>query len=78
MHFVLALGDFHPARFAAAAGMDLRLDDDDVRAEPFGLCDRLLRTECRQSPRHIDTELLQNLLGLVLMNVHLVEPPFLL
>ena len=58
--------------------MDLRLDDNDRSIEFFGIGDGLLDTERGQSVRYVDAELTQYLLGLVLMNVHLVKPPLII
>ena len=65
------LGDLDAARLAAAARMNLRLDDlDSGGAEFLRVLHRLFDTERRQAVRHIDAEFPQDLLGLVLMNIH--------
>ena len=69
------LCDLDAARFAAAARVDLRLDDDDGGAQLLCVCDCLVDGERRQTVRHVHAKLAQNLLGLVLMNIHLVNPP---
>ena len=58
--------------------MDLRLDNDNRSIEFFGIGDGLLDTERGQPVRYVDAELTQYLLGLVLMNVHLVKPPLII
>ena len=55
--------------------MDLRFDNDNGGAQLLCVCDCLVDGERRQTVRYVDTELAQNLLGLVLMNIHLVNPP---
>lgn len=73
--FIHVLCDLDTARLAAAARMDLRFDNDNGGAQLLCVCDCFVDSECRQTVRYVDTELPQNLLGLVLMNVHLVNPP---
>ena len=68
---VLVLRDLDAACLAASACVDLRLDDDDGGAELLRIRDRLIDGKRRQSVRDIDAEFAQNLLGLVLVNVHL-------
>ena len=73
--FIHVLCDLDTARLAAAARMDLRFDNDNGGAQLLCVCDCLVDGERRQTVRYVDTELPQNLLGLVLMNIHLVNPP---
>ena len=69
-----ALGDLHAAALAAAAGVDLRLDDDDLVA---GLGDQLLRgrlglveAERRLPLGHRHAVLREDLLALILVDLH--------
>ena len=63
------LGELDPAGLAAAAGEDLRLDDD-LAADLLGGCARLVGRR-RESPlRYGDPEALEELLALVLVEVH--------
>ena len=69
-----ALDHLHAAALAAAAGVDLRLDDDEL---VVGLGDQRLRgrlglvdAEGRASLGDRDAELLEDLLGLVLVDLH--------
>ena len=64
------LGNLDAARLAAATRVDLRLNDRDSGAEFLRVLDRLFHAERRQAVRHIDAEFPQDLLGLVLMNIH--------
>ena len=75
-HFVGRLCDLDAARFAAAARVDLCLDDDDGGAELFGVVDGSVYGECGQSVRDFDAVFAQHLFGLILVNVHLPNPPF--
>ena len=61
------------AALAAAAGVDLRLDDPDRAAELLGGLDRLLDGEGRDAARHRHAELAQDFLALVLVNLHEVS-----
>ena len=54
--FVGRLGDLDAAALAAAAGVDLRLDDGDVAAEPLGGVDRFGRRERHLAARHGNAE----------------------
>ena len=55
----------------SSSGMDLRFYDQVVRAEFAGRLFSLLRSGRRFTPRRGDAKLLQQLPGLVLVNVHL-------
>ena len=58
------------AALAAAAGVDLRLDDPDRAAELLRRLDGLLHAEGRVAARHGHAELAQDFLALVLVNLH--------
>ena len=66
------LGHFDAATLAAAAGMNLRFDDH-AAADLLGRCFRLIHRECNFAPRHRDSVLGQDRLGLVFMNFHGVK-----
>ena len=59
---------------AAAAGVDLRLHDVDRATEAFDNRLGLVGRVGNAARQHGDPELLQKLLGLVLMNVHASSP----
>ena len=63
------VGELHAARLAAAAGQHLRLDDDRA-AELLGGLPRLLRRRREAPVGDGDAELLEELLALVLVEVH--------
>ena len=63
------LGDLHTACLAAATDLDLRLDHRDA-AEAFGDRSRFVRCGRDLAEAHGDTELLEQLLCLVLEQVH--------
>jgi hypothetical protein len=69
-----ALDHLDPASLAAPAGMDLSLDDHHLAAglgdERLGGGLRLVRAERRVSLRDGDTEALEDLLGLILVDLH--------
>ena len=65
-----ALGDLDAAALAAAAGVDLRLDDRHRTAEPLGDLDGLLRREGDLAARHRHAELREDGLGLIFVNLH--------
>ena len=67
--FVGVLGDLDAAAFAAAAGVDLRLDHH-AAAERFGRRFRFFRRERHLAARHRDVVLGQDGLGLILVNFH--------
>ena len=62
-------GDLDSAAFAAAAGVDLRLDHH-AAAQPLGRGLRLLDGECHFAARHRDVVLGQDILGLILVDFH--------
>ncbi len=68
------LHDLDAARLAAAAGVDLRLDDPDRTAELVRGLLRLLDRECRDAVRHRHAEFPQNGFRLVLVNIHDAPP----
>ena len=63
------LGELDPAGLAAAAGQHLRLDDD-LAAELLGGRARLVGRRREASLGHGDPEALEELLALVLVEVH--------
>ena len=69
-HVLGRLHDLDAAGLAASAGMDLRLDDDDRRAEVLCCLDRLLDRESGLAPRHRHAEFPQHRLGLIFVDVH--------
>jgi hypothetical protein len=64
------LNDLDAAGFAAAAGMNLRLDHPDRPAEFVGGLFRLRRRECGNAARHRHAEFPQYRLGLIFVDVH--------
>src|SRR3954468_5670125 len=64
------LHDLNAAGLAAPTGMDLRLDDDDRRAEILSRLDRLLDRESGVTARHRHAELPQHRFGLIFVDVH--------
>ena len=66
--------DFDAARLAAAARVDLRLDDDDRRRELLRVLDGLLGAERRIALRDVDAVGFEDGLALVLMNIHFLAP----
>src|SRR5437867_110354 len=62
--------------FASAAGMDLRFDDNFDIAELARDLFRFIEGRRNFTSRRCDIELLQQLLGLVFVNVHLQEAAF--
>jgi hypothetical protein len=69
-HLVDRLDHLDAAGLAAAAGVDLRLDDPDRSAELVRSLDRLIGREGRSTPRHRHAELAQHRLGLIFVDVH--------
>ena len=69
-HLVNRLGDLHAAALAAAAGVDLRLDHPHGAAQLLRRFDGLLNGECRDAAGHGHAELTQDLLALVLVDLH--------
>jgi hypothetical protein len=67
------LGDLDAAALAAAARVDLGLDDPDRAAELLGGLDRLLDRVGRNAARHGHAELGKNFLALVLVDLHEVS-----
>ena len=63
-------GQLDAAALAAATGVDLGLDDPDRAAELLGGFHRLLHGEGRDAARHRHTEVAQDFLALVLVNLH--------
>ena len=70
LHLVDIVSELYPARLAPASGVDLGLDDDHRRRQILGDPRGFLGAECRVAVRHLDAELLQDLLALVLVDVH--------
>ena len=69
-HLVDGLDHLDATALAAAASVDLRLDDPDRSAEFLGGAHRVFRRKGYRSPRNRHAELLQNRLRLVFVNVH--------
>src|ERR1700733_215090 len=69
-HVIDRLDHFHAAGFAAAPGMDLRLDDPDRSAEFIGGLLGLVDVESRYAARHRHAEFAQYSLGLVFVDIH--------
>src|SRR5439155_14489216 len=67
---VCRAGDLDPARLAAAAGMDLRLYRPEAATERLCRRDRLRRGIGDAARQHADAKPRQQLLCLVLMDVH--------
>jgi hypothetical protein len=67
------LGHLDAATLATAAGVDLRLDHPHGAAQFLGGFHRLLHRERRDAARHRHTELTQDFLALVLVNLHEVS-----
>src|SRR5262249_9744082 len=63
------VGELHAARLPAATRQNLRLDDD-LAAELLGRRARLVRRRCESPVGHGDPELPEQLLALVLVEVH--------
>src|SRR5204863_120040 len=68
--FVVGAAELDPARLAAGAGMDLSLHRPERAAELGRGIDRLIRAEGHGALRDGDPEAREQLLGLVLVNVH--------
>ena len=66
--------NFDAARLAAAARVNLRLDDDDWRRELLRVLDGLLGAERRIPLRDVDAVGFEDGLALVLMNIHFLAP----
>ena len=67
------LGDFHPTAFATTTGMNLGFHHPNRAAELLRGFHRLLHREGRDAPGNWHTELTQDLLALVLVNLHEVS-----
>ena len=67
---VRTLDHLDAAALAAPAGMDLRLDDANRTAELERRSLGFLRRRRDHAARHGNTEALENLLGLILVDVH--------
>ena len=74
LHLIEALGQFHPAALTAAPGVDLRLHHPPFGAgvvgQPFGLFHGLVGVVGHQAALNGDAMLLEDLLALVLVQVH--------
>ena len=69
-HLVVGAAELDPAGLAPRTGMDLRLHGPERSAEFGRGVDRLIRAEGHGALRHGDPEAREQLLGLVLVNVH--------
>ena len=69
VRLVGGLGDLHAARLAAAAGLDLRLDDDHA-ADLLGCGPRLFRRVGDEAGEHRHLVLLEEVACLVLVQIH--------
>ena len=74
-HLVVGLAELDAAGLAARAGVDLRLDHPFPAAELGGGVDRLLGRVGDGAPRQADAGLGQELLGLVLVDIHAAVLP---
>src|SRR5208282_488196 len=70
-HFIIGLAELDASRLAAAAGMDLGLHGPMPAAEFGRAIDRLLGTVGDRALRRCHTEIRQDFLGLILVNVQL-------
>ncbi len=73
-HLVIALGELHAAALSASAGMDLGLHHPELGTglggEALGGVDGLIGVVGHDAALNGDTELLEDLLALVLVKVH--------
>ena len=69
-HLVGVVGQLDPARLAATADLDLRLDHDRVLPDAVGRCNGVLDRRDRFALRHRNVEGSEELLSLVLEEVH--------
>jgi hypothetical protein len=69
-HLVERARELHATALAAAAGVDLRLDDPDRTAELLRGVDRLVHGEARKSARYRDAVAAKNVLALVFVDLH--------
>src|SRR5690606_4925389 len=63
-------GELHATALASSTGVDLGLHHPDVAAERLGGLDRLVDRETGDAPGHRDPVLAQDLLALVLVDIH--------
>ncbi len=70
LQFVQRAGQFHTAAFAAAARVNLRLDDPDLAAQALRRIERFLHRESGIAARHRNAEVAQQLLALVFVDLH--------
>ena len=75
LHLGLGPAEFHPARRAAAAGMDLRLDDPGIAAQFAGAIACLFGAVGQAAARDGHAEAGEDFLGLIFVNVHSVFLP---
>ena len=68
--FVGRMRELHAARFAAAAGVNLRFHDDDVGLEPLRAFARFFLGEGDFAARSGDAVAREDSFGLVLVNLH--------
>src|SRR6267378_1966500 len=73
---VKRLCNFHPAAFAAAAGVDLRLDHPDLTAELLRCFHRLIDREGREAARRRHAVFAQHFLALVLVDLQAALPRY--
>ena len=73
-HLLKTAGNLHAARLAAAARVNLRLDAPNRAAQPLGGCDGVLDAFNGLAAGHRNAGLLQKRLGLIFMDLHLVNP----
>ena len=69
------LHDLHPARLAAATGLDLRLDHRHWCAQPLRRVGRLIRGRGHDTSRHWDAMGLEQISRLILEKIHLFSLP---
>ena len=69
-HLVLAAAELHAASLAAAAGVDLGLDDPELAADLARPVGRLFGAVGERALGHGHTEAGQDFLGLILVNIH--------
>ena len=73
LDFFEGLRDLHAAALAAAAGVDLRLDDPHRSAERLRCAHRLVDAERGDAARHGHAEFAEQFLALVFVDLHLVS-----
>jgi len=74
--FIYRFCQLYAAGLAAAASMDLSLYDADLGAQLLCCLYSLLHAECRLAVRDVDAVRFQDLLALVLMNIHILASLF--